>query len=84
MPLNKSHALLYFKIDKNLGFIFDPNIGLIKLAGNKQCEAFANKLLVSAHILSSMDDDSYFEFQQLVQRDEATPTHTTYTISVEQ
>lgn len=79
---DKGHSLRYFKINENLGFIFDPNIGLIKLAGNNQYEDLSEKLLNNARLLKS-DDDSYFEFHQMTQHDDHVLTETKYTINVE-
>lgn len=82
MDADANHALRYFNISDNLKFLFDPNIGLIKLTGNGQFEDFAEKLLTIAHLFKDADEWSHFEFHQ-VRHDEKTPSAKTCTINVE-
>lgn len=73
-----AHALRYFKINENLGFIWDPNVGLIKLDKD-----LSEELLKCARLLRNIKEDSYFIFRQIKPQDERTPPTKTYTISVE-
>lgn len=81
---SNGHALVYFKINENLGFIFDPNIGLIKLASHDQHEDLVEKLLASTQLLRYIDDNCCFEFHRVTPKNSHEPHKTKYTIGLEQ
>lgn len=80
---SQGHEIRYFKISENLGFIFDPNIGLIKLKETNQHLDLAEKLIISARIINSLDEYSYYEIHQITSRDQRASDSLEYTISVE-
>jgi|GEM_PF-4857821 hypothetical protein len=80
--LGTGHALRYFKIREDLEFLFDPNIGLIKL--DRTCpHDLAETLLQITRFLKSSKDYSYFEFCKIIPQEGNTETKYRYTISVE-
>lgn len=83
MAFDQGHAISYFKISENVGFIFDPNIGLIKLARINQHEDLVEKLLNITRFLKFVDENSYFHFHQITQFNHNMSTKTKYTISIE-
>lgn len=78
---SNAHALRYFKINEKLGFIWDPNVGLIKLAGSHHQKELVEKLLNCAGLIKSVNENSYFKFQQIIQEKESVKQQ--YTLNVE-
>jgi hypothetical protein len=80
---NEGHALFYVKFNDNRGFLYDPNLGLIKLKENNQAEDLANKLLFCAKLLKYDGDYSAFKFRPVVPRDKDAYPEKSYTVCIE-
>jgi hypothetical protein len=78
-----AHALYYFKINDNLGFLFDPNIGLIKLKENSQAEDLTEKFILIANLLRFDVEYTGCHFYPVVPCDEYADTEGNYILNIE-
>jgi hypothetical protein len=74
------HALCYFKINENLGFLFDPNIGLIKLKETNQAEDLIKKLSILTKLINFDVDYAFCIFQPITPCNENANLERSYSI----